>query len=279
MSALTYPTNEGLKYKFNERKVLLIVIPVLSLFMTHLGCDCQLSKLLKSTDYYFILLSNILIITACCLYLRKAIQNLNKWLPWHNVSWAKRLSVQFLINFLVPLAGVIVLSYLLSYLLGWPFENMFRMHIELPVTVLLFVVMNIFFEWAHFNSGDGRLSHQQENKTKMASIMLKVGTSMRRISLEQIAFFSIKHGCIFATTFEGKKLLTDHKLDAIEDKIPDYFFRLNRQFLVNQAAIIGFRKGTYQKLIAELKDDENTEVTISKQKVSSFKTWLSGFNS
>lgn len=107
--------------------------------------------------------------------------------------------------------------------------------------------------------------------------MLQRGGEFKLIAFYRLAYFHISHDNVFAVTFEGEKLLTNKSLDNLENEMPDYYFRLNRQFIVNFSAIKGFRKMPHQKLSVELAGKEKMEVIISKKKSPRFKSWIGSF--
>jgi DNA-binding LytR/AlgR family response regulator len=66
---------------------------------------------------------------------------------------------------------------------------------------------------------------------------------------------------------------TDFTLDELE-KVLDFqkFFRVNRQFIINSDFIENIH--TSPQFIAQLQAQPNETITISRDRVKDFKTWL-----
>lgn len=93
--------------------------------------------------------------------------------------------------------------------------------------------------------------------------------------VEEVALFSVESENVYLYTFSGERLPIFKKLEYIESVCnPDQFYRINRQLLINRAAILGFEPYFNRKIVLQLKVKLEEKPVVSRLKVSSFKEWL-----
>ena len=95
------------------------------------------------------------------------------------------------------------------------------------------------------------------------------------IYTKDIVLFSIEHKTTFIYTYNGKKYPLYKGMDYFESVCnPKQFYRINRQILVNKAAIRSFENYPNRKILLHLTISFTEEVIVSRLKVSDFKKWL-----
>jgi DNA-binding LytR/AlgR family response regulator len=92
--------------------------------------------------------------------------------------------------------------------------------------------------------------------------------------MEHIALFYIQHEetCLF--TFDDKMYGVNKKMEELERMCGDDFFRVNRQCLLNRAAVKDAAHFFSRKLIINLSVPFKETITISKEKTPQFLDWL-----
>ena len=124
-----------------------------------------------------------------------------------------------------------------------------------------------FLSPIHFQSGE----RQQFQKIFLTHFREKTVI----IRAHEIALFSVENETVYLYTFEGKKYPLFKKLEYIESVCDSSeFFRINRQMLVNQKAVISFEQYFNRKILIELKVKTKQKPIVSRLKVTSFKEWL-----
>lgn len=95
------------------------------------------------------------------------------------------------------------------------------------------------------------------------------------IRVKEIAHLC-KDSVLYVYTFSGEKYVLDFEtLEELEELLdPDYFYRANRQSIINIQAIASVKPRENQKLTVSLKAPLKDEVDISREKAPSFKKWL-----
>lgn len=95
------------------------------------------------------------------------------------------------------------------------------------------------------------------------------------VNINEVAYFYIDSGTVYAYTTKKQKYILEQKLDIIENQInPDDFFRANRQFIIARNAVkeVNFYFNGRLSVITNPPAEE--KVIISKAKAGRFKSWL-----
>lgn len=105
--------------------------------------------------------------------------------------------------------------------------------------------------------------------------MITVGTRIKSIETEDIAYFYSEEKLTFMVTKEGQQLPIDFSLDKLTGLLnPKDYFRISRQFIVSFESIQSVHAHIKGKLKLELKPACKFEVFVSGDRMSDFKEWL-----
>ncbi|OGX83316.1 LytR/AlgR family response regulator transcription factor [Hymenobacter coccineus] len=106
--------------------------------------------------------------------------------------------------------------------------------------------------------------------------VVRVGEHLKVVPVEQVAYFFSLEKATFLQTTEGRKYVVDYTMEQLEALLdPARFFRLNRAYLAQQAAIhdiIHYANSRLQTVLKPAAPD--AQVLVSREKVSLFKNWL-----
>lgn len=117
--------------------------------------------------------------------------------------------------------------------------------------------------------------NQQNSGQYKDRFMITVGTRIRSIKTESIAYFYLQEKIVFLVTTDGTTLPVDYSLDRLMQLIdPQQFFRVSRQFIVSLNAIQTVHTISAGKHKLDLVPKTKLEVAVSGDRVSDFKTWL-----
>lgn len=109
-----------------------------------------------------------------------------------------------------------------------------------------------------------------------SQFVVRVGEHLKVVPVEQIAYFFSLEKATFLQTKEGRRFVVDYTMDQLEGLLdPRQFFRLNRAYLIQQAAIhdiIHYTNSRLQTILRPTPPDD--PVLVSREKVSVFKQWL-----
>ncbi|MBW8683351.1 LytR/AlgR family response regulator transcription factor [Chitinophaga rhizophila] len=95
------------------------------------------------------------------------------------------------------------------------------------------------------------------------------------IATDTIAYFYIRNEATLIRSFDQQEYSINQSLDQIYNLLsPEQFFRVNRQYLVNFAAIKEVEHYFARKLLVNLTIPTPDKLLINKEKVQIFLTWL-----
>lgn len=103
----------------------------------------------------------------------------------------------------------------------------------------------------------------------------KVGQRLFFVDVADIAFFQADNKIVYMVNKEGNRFVVTYKMEKLEELLdPQFFFRLNRTFIVNIDAIQQVRPYHNNRLKLCVKGAApQDEMIISREKVNEFKAW------
>jgi len=115
----------------------------------------------------------------------------------------------------------------------------------------------------------------KKEKEYKKRFMIKIGNTIKSISVKDIAYFYSYEKINYLMKNEGKKFPVENTLDEIEEMMnPESFYRANRQFIVNINAISEIHPYFKGRIKINLTPKQESEIVISSEKSRSFKEWL-----
>ncbi|NAS30647.1 response regulator [Flavobacteriaceae bacterium R38] len=107
--------------------------------------------------------------------------------------------------------------------------------------------------------------------------LVRLGNHLNSVKTEDICFFNADGRDAYLVTNTGKKYLIEYKLEALEELLDvQYFFRINRGFIININAIKDVLVYSNRRLKLILNVNYDKEMIVSREKVQSFKLWFEG---
>jgi DNA-binding LytR/AlgR family response regulator len=105
--------------------------------------------------------------------------------------------------------------------------------------------------------------------------LVSAGQKLRTVKASEIAFIHVNEKGVFLCTKENKNYDINYTLEKLEEILdPKYFFRINRQFIVNIDCIENMHIVSKSRLKLDLKPKPEEEVIVSVNNVANFKLWL-----
>lgn len=106
--------------------------------------------------------------------------------------------------------------------------------------------------------------------------LIKIGEHYISVQAQSINCFYIMERNTFVLTDKGKNYPIDYSLDKIEQLVdPKYFFRVNRNCIVNFSAIqdiISYSSSRLKIVLTSRTDLE--DILVSRERVAGFKEWM-----
>lgn len=115
-------------------------------------------------------------------------------------------------------------------------------------------------------------SMQPEYKQRFA---IKIGDHLKLIPAEEALYFLSEHKVTYLITEAGKKYPVAYTLQELEDLLdPKQFFRINRQMLLRDRAILDVATISNSRL--KVKIPHAKPAVVSRERCADFKVWLEG---
>ena len=114
-----------------------------------------------------------------------------------------------------------------------------------------------------------------EKPTYQTSFLIRFREKIYPVQVADIAFVYLENETSYLYTFKGEKHPIFKTLDDIEKAIPpEYFYRINRQMIVNRKAIKEIEPHFNQRVVVKLTIVTPEQNLVSRQKVTSFLSWI-----
>lgn len=116
---------------------------------------------------------------------------------------------------------------------------------------------------------------QTQQKKYKIRFLLHYRETYKVIHVEEIDYIYLENKIVNFKLLDGSSIIVPYTLEELEEQLdPQFFFRVNRQFILHIDSIESIHKYFNEKIKIILKRDRNAEVIVSKIKVSQFKLWL-----
>ncbi|HMG08530.1 MAG TPA: LytTR family DNA-binding domain-containing protein [Mucilaginibacter sp.] len=132
---------------------------------------------------------------------------------------------------------------------------------------------NFFQQSLTPNIGDllARLGNPEGKKSFLVSKHNKYIT----VPTDSIAFFYIRNETTTIMSFDQQEYAVAQSMDHVHSLLsPNQFYRLNRQYLINFAAVKEIERYFARKLFVRLVIPTPDKLLVNKEKINSFLSWL-----
>ena len=210
---------------------------------------------------------------------RSIILYLDKKLPYGNRP-LKRILVQVLITTFAGLFVLIGLTEMVSWiargrpaLLNFYTFDIFIFVIWFLVINGIYIGMHYYSEWKH-----SEMLRREEKKIRAGGLNIRHGNQNLLIPFDELAGVYVENGYTTLVTNQQKKYISDLSLDKLASQLPEeFFFRLNRQYIMHRNRITGFKRGENGKIevLVDAPDHFPSSVPVSRTRAVFFKNWFS----
>ncbi|MEM6346236.1 MAG: LytTR family DNA-binding domain-containing protein [Bacteroidota bacterium] len=116
-----------------------------------------------------------------------------------------------------------------------------------------------------------------ESRRQQKSFLVRYRDKMIPVTVEDIAFVMLQDEIVYLYNFKGEKFPLFKKMEEMEKALdPEQFFRINRQMMLNRAAIREIAPYFNRKVIIKLPFILSQNVIVSRLKVTPFMNWVEG---
>ncbi len=119
------------------------------------------------------------------------------------------------------------------------------------------------------------LSQKLQTKEYRKRFLVKHAQKILSVEVGEIAYFYSDGRLNFFKTKDNRRIMIDYTLDELEEMLdPKDFFRINRSFLISIACVEKIDDYFGNRLILNLKPQNDKEALVSREKVADFKIWM-----
>lgn len=122
------------------------------------------------------------------------------------------------------------------------------------------------------------LRQQDGGQNHLRRMLIRFSNSFRLVDMSDAAYFYTKDKITFLVTRStAKRYPVDYPLEKLETLLdPSVFFRINRQFIINVAAIKEMHPYSKSRVKIDLDPPTDLETIVATERSSEFKRWLVG---
>jgi two-component system, LytTR family, response regulator LytT len=119
------------------------------------------------------------------------------------------------------------------------------------------------------------LSQKLQTKEYRKRFLVKHAQKLLSLEVGDIAYFYSDGRVNFFKTKDNRRIIIDYTLDELEEMLdPGAFFRISRSFLISIACVEKIDDYFGNRLILNLKPQNDKEALVSREKVADFKSWM-----
>ncbi len=262
----------------------LLVALIISFFFATFN-NASIAELIKHSTYFRDILLGTIITFILLDLIRVCTNHLDDRLSWIS-AFNVRLIKQVIYAILLPILIVYTWNFSLYHFFipDHVFGTPSFLSVEFPVSILLILIFNLFFignslfqkRMSDLDENVKEVKQQLQNEQKQndATILLEKGNKKITTSVSEIAVILLSNGVTKVKTFKGETLFTSLSLNQLSEQLPDrYFFRVNRQHILNLKACKSYKTVAYGKI--EIKSSEHEDAIIVSQKTApAFRKWI-----
>ena len=115
--------------------------------------------------------------------------------------------------------------------------------------------------------------YSQKEEKKMTSITVKKGEKLIFIKLDEVTHFEADEKYVTVYTNKENHLI-EQSLSQLEQKLPDYFMRVHRSFIVNKNQVLEVQKYFNSRFVISLNNLKNTSITSGRSYNTIIKDWM-----
>lgn len=208
---------------------------------------------------------------------RSIIIYLDKKMPYGDRP-LQRIVVQLGITIFTGMLIIILLTEAVSWIARGRSAVSSFYSFDIFIILVWFLVINGVYIGMHYYQEAKTIARRNHEKGLLSGgYPVRLGKQNLLIPFAEIACFYIEEGYSILLNAEGKKFFPDKSLDKIEKDLPaDWFFRVNRQYIIHRNAIAGFRRLDDGKIEILPKDPERIPgpIPASRLKAAAFRNWF-----
>ncbi|WP_200979083.1 LytTR family DNA-binding domain-containing protein [Echinicola sp. 20G] len=257
-----------------DRKLGWIIYPILGISFIFFANDNDFKTLVQLPSFKWDVVFSIFAASLIGFYLAWLTRYLDKKHPWEK-DLKKRASWQVLLGILAPLFFSIGLEVIYLQAIDINIRQSGILILELPLSFLYLFIINLLFYLNYISFAyQKNLRSKSTETTSVEKVKILEGAKENLIPVHHISFIRSTEKTLWLHTFQDKQFFQNGTLNDWEAKLPkQFFYRLNRQFIVHRDAIENIEPTATRRLKVVLKNFNGEDIFIPKTKATAFRNW------
>jgi len=268
---------------YKDYLILLYGIPFIALVTSIVGTEYSLLYILEKPTFLWMVLLSYLEVLGIWLSFRFSLIKIEQQLPFTLENSKQRLLIQMLVMFVLYILFRLLFIPINEIFFDRPFNWRIHFNSDLPLAILFIILINMLYyhwAWGHLIQQKAApipvpSSQSLSSSSKPTTIASQKGKKTILINVEEIAYFYKKDGLTHVKKFNGDSFLLDESLKSITQTYNlAHFYRANRQFLINHAAIQSYETLPNRQLQVLLHPVSPISCKVNKNNLKAFREWL-----
>ena len=116
--------------------------------------------------------------------------------------------------------------------------------------------------------------NRQHQKNETTSIPVKVGDRVIFVRLEEVSYLQADEKYVNIVTKHAKSYILDSSLKKLEEKLPEYFIRVHKSYLINKNLLKEIRKHFNNRFVLIMDDYSQSKITSGRSYYQDIKAML-----
>lgn len=211
--------------------------------------------------------------------LRALIRVLDRRFPYER-NFSGRIVLQCFITSVAGILVIVVSTEIINFLAtDKPVPRSFYTH-DIFIFFIWILAINGIYIGAHFYDQfrQADLLQHEALRIRQEGFTVRSGKQNVAIPFHEIIGFYVDGEYTMVLTDQQKRYVIDQSLDKLEEELPaEWFFRLNRQYILHRLSLTAFDRMENGKLMVRLKTTPGfpESIPVSRTKAPVFKKWFS----
>lgn len=270
-----------MKTHYNDKIIILGLLPIISIFTTIVGTDYDLPYLF-SWAYIEQLIYTFVEVLTIWSFLRFSIVILDKRMPFNKENAQKRFFLQVLFTLIIYIIFRFLFTYVEIIFFERPFDVKAYIHSDLPMEITFIILVNIIYAYWSQVGYQEKMKEEQPASLIMRALkpkpnFIEIKKNKKTIYLDstKIAYIYRANTITYLKTIENAVHIIDFSLTDLQELLGhENYFRVNRQFLVNQSAIQAYKILPNRQIQISLLPSSDIDCKLNKNNFKNFKDWL-----
>jgi len=270
---------------YNDKTIIIFLLPIISFIITLIGSDYDF-KFISSLRFLYLVFVTFLEVLFVFGSFRLVIDLLDKYMPINKGNTKKRLFFQLLISLFAFFLLRVGIYYFENTVLGWSDNIIIIVNSELPIDITFIILINLLYlYWGHMaytsKMEKENLVNYKSHQPSPQPNYIEIKKSKQTLYLEfnEVAYIYKSNAITYLKTKANETHIINYSLSDLKTLLgSENYYRVNRQFLINQSSIRSYKVLPNRQVQISLIPTSEIDCKLNKNNFKNFKEWLTTHN-